>query len=984
MKRLLPLLPLLLTGVPLLAQTPPKAPAPPAVAEDDGINTLTAKAQQAIQLADWAVGLKILTEVVDRYGPDAKVEFGAQFGSILFNKGVCEFQLKKYEEAKTTFKKCFEEFPNTLNADAKAGEAARTVNVHWLVSCFQWANAEQNLGNFDAALALYEKFKSSASANPKAPNPITEGIYNLSVGMCYARKGDMAKAMPLIEGAIAKREAWKLQEKDIFQAFTLLARAWVDNGKKSEADAMAFLNKHGASMKISPWECAKGGYAGLLTKIAGDATKAGMGQLAVRMTEFVPSTEDVIADLYTYAKGGVVTPRLQEEIAKYQMQLTTGEPIELFSLMSLATAYESLGSHRAGLLVYEHLLNQFPKSKYRPQMLFSLARAAFGMGDHAAVQMYGEKFQAEYPNHELADEVSALMLDQLFASGAYAQCLEVGNKIRASLKPGAKERELPDYVIAGSLYYTGKFEAAAEELDAHLKNYPTGPYRESILFHKGANLTKLARWDEAAVALDEFIKTYPKAAFLDLVLQERAGCHYAKNEFEPCLAAVDRIEKEFPESQTLDRALILKANVLSYQKKGDEALKFLHRAADLAGEKAHKDTAAQALSLIIGITGRDEKKNAETLKAFDEFKAKYAGTYWEASAAVGAMQALVAAKRGQDGLDRLEAVIVEVGKNPDSPDLDKIINSYSKFYAEVNGPVKLVERLKAFPNVPADNPTLKSWLMISRLDAYEAKENTRIEFPNKEGEIKALIDELAGMNKADLPAYVLYRIGRKLQLGGLSTVARAMPWYEELQKRTGTRLKDQASLGIAQVKAEMADAGSQDQALKLLRGVMKDMENPELKEEACVSLGRLLVKQNKWPAALDEAIKPYLTQDKWQKSRPEFKWLEGRAQQEASKKDEALKAYSVVYTLYGGYIRYSADAWVRSAQMMNAAGDTKGAYALMRDMVWRMGQLEGHKDDEARNIPKARELREKWAAELGINVTKEDAERDKLKAPAKK
>jgi hypothetical protein len=102
-------------------------------------------------------------------------------------------------------------------------------------------------------------------------------------------------------------------------------------------------------------------------------------------------------------------------------------------------------------------------------------------------------------------------------------------------------------------------------------------------------------------------------------------------------------------------------------------------------------------------------------------------------------------------------------------------------------------------------------------------------------------------------------------------------------------------------------------------------------------------------------------------------WLNGRCFEALGDTDNALRAYTVVYINFASSIRYSADAWVRAAQLTHTRGDAAGAYTMVKDVAQRMADLEGNAEDVTSSITRAKTLRAEWATVLGRDIEKEDA-----------
>lgn len=920
---------------------------------------------------DYPAALKVTNEIIDRFGSHAKEDFGAKFGSIYYLKGICLFNLKQYADAFVEFERCHEEFPNSLRPDRNAATRTNVNNAHWRRSVFYMAACRQREEAWGEAIKIYDRFRALKPERGEY-DPAT---LELNVATCYIKAGNIKRGQALLEAVLNRRQELRAKPAAIFTGFIALANGWAEVPAESiestGKSAHAFLDRQMDALRLSPYDMARYKFDWQLFQACRGLGDTGLEGLDLRVLGMIPETLRVVKDLEARKQAFRGTnAKLEEEIAKFTKNIEDGNPIELFALLEEARVLELRGDVWGSFAIYDYLSVNFPKAKARPVILYNATRTAAVIRDMITVQHHGLTFLEEFPKHKLTPAVSALLLEQLFFNGEYAKCLDIAADLRRGKPVGDPARDLPDFAYGGSLFYLGRYGEAQPEVDLHVENYEGSRFREHALYHQAGNLVKLFRYPKAARLLDSFIDKYPESILMDLVLYDRATAHYGMDQLDSCVRVLAKIKEQYPNSAIFDRALVLEGDVFQLKEDYDSARKVYAEARELAIEQRHDETAANALFQMIAVEVAQEKWDA-AVKYYDEFMATYPGSYFEPNVIVSAMPALEAKGKADVAVGKLEEIIVILGERRDVSQLERALASYARIYGDKNGAEALVRRLEKFPNVPVRNNLLRAWLAVTRLNVLEDDANKK-KFSNREGEIKVAYSDLKSLPMSDLSNYILTKIGQNLLNGG--EPLESLPWFEAVRARPNPQLRDIATLGIAQVKARSSSPEFNSEAIELFHEVIEVHKNPSLIPDAVLGLGRLLFKQEKWRAALDEALLLYLNNKNWGKARAEVSWMAGRCAEELGDDETAIAAYLNVYLAYTSQIAYSADSYYRSANLTQKAGKKEEAYKTLTDMLLRMGHLEDK--DPNRAISKARDLHATLAKELGKDAT-EDLKREK-------
>lgn len=367
----------------------------------------------------------------------------------------------------------------------------------------------------------------------------------------------------------------------------------------------------------------------------------------------------------------------------------------------------------------------------------------------------------------------------------------------------------------------------------------------------------MSRWDEASEKLDAFIELYKDKSktYLDLAYLDRANCYYARDEYEKALGMVQKIRDEFPSSQVTDAALMLEGDVRFFLEEYPRANEAYNAAKEIAEGLGHDDIVANALSQLVAVAMAEEKGDA-AVAFYDAFMERFEGSFYEPITLVTAMPALAEAGRTDEALNKLEKLILELGKDPTSEALEKAVNTFTHYYSELKDPVSLFDRLREIQKQVIDNDPLRAWLMIAQIDTLERPENVD-KFERRSALINVLYRELGDIDKAELANYIKFKLGRQLVQNGQLEAAR--PWFQHISDGVSADFKPHALLGLAQANAAVTK--TRDEGIANFKRIIVDFDNePELQEEAHLGLGRAYFDKNEYRKAIDEGFLPYVNQ----------------------------------------------------------------------------------------------------------------------------
>jgi tetratricopeptide (TPR) repeat protein len=932
---------------------------------------------QEMERQQWKNGLQIFNDIIKNYSSDAFNIYGPSFGLIYYHAGMCQMALGQFKEAGKNFEICYKDYPNR-----PASAEEYSINHYHLLSMYQWGRCEQAAEEFEGALKLYETF---LGRTPDVSTYSKPEAYT-NIGICYAKLGKVEEAEKYLGNVFRIFDRLKGGEKQLlYQGFLALSEQWIE--KVKPLDAINFMKTYDFALRYSPYDMYKLEFDKRLLALGQSAmrTDKGLEALALRFFSYVPRRESILAELEEKKAAYLSTKaqeRLQLDIDRINTDLNSGNHIDLTTFRLIAYTHEKLGNYRAAYAAYDYMASIYPNATdkdndtlvpFHPDLLYNAERTSFAVGDMASAQYHAFTFLEKYPEHKLTEQVQSMLLEQLFRRGEYARCIEITKNMIPRMTEKTADHDLALFVQGGAYYYDGQYTEAVAPLEKHVAMYPASPYREETTYYQAGNLVKLVEWQKALALLDPWLEKYKDGELRPFALLDRGTCLFMESRLDDALKDVAAIESVHKGSSVEDSALNLKGNILQGKEKFDESIVAYSAAKSLAESQDHGAVAVESLMQLISVAVKAEKWK-EAAAFYDEFSDKYSGDFREADVVANALPALINVGRTKEGLEHMENMIIRLGKLG-SADLEKAVNTYGKFYIETSDGETLIARIKTLREQPNLGSQVQAWLLILLIDTTESE----LEGIKAEAQIKAaMADMRSRFEMKDLAPYQLGRLGDYLQKMGRG--AEAAPFFEEIIARPGEEGEVFALLGLGRIYLNDKDPSNDDKGVKYMTRLKNYDRN--FAEEGQIEVVRHYVNNKKWAEA-DAAAGEYAGNKSYNKYNPENWYLMGlaRENQGGEKLADAVRAYFRCYSKYKSYVRYSAPAWRRGAEIQWNRGEKENAYKTILQMVQAMQKpvLEASNASEDIKIAKpeveaALKLYDQWRVELGITI-------DELRAP---
>ncbi|MEY3396026.1 MAG: hypothetical protein RL346_2263 [Verrucomicrobiota bacterium] len=917
--------------------------------------TLVDDGLKAMNEEKWEQGLALNAQAIEKHGPDAKKaleKYGPQFGMIWFRKGVCELQLKKFDDAIKSFETTYKEFPNTKERDG---------NPFDKISLLKWGEAAMGAEQYQVAIDQWKKFLNERTTKDKFP----QGLFYVNMAICHYKTGEIAKGNEFLETAIKNKATFGTTNSAIMSGFQVFVDVAIQ--QEGEQVLIDFIEKNLGSLVMEPFEMQR--FSKIFMKFAGDAIKAEKFKSALLLYQFVPSTALAIDDLAARIKALGKLPsmndgasrmnraQMESDLSSLKAELAGNKSVEMIKLMATAYVYESQGYVPAAYAAYGILERDYSRSEKREDNLFHLVRTGAFLGKMSEVQKHGENFLKLYPDSKHKPEIMKLMLSSLFFNGDYETCIEIASDLirNEKLAPNTPEHDLALFVLGGSYFYTGQYELATPFIEQHIKAYPKSQFIMHSEFYEASNAYRLQIWKKAAALLDAFLEKYkdsPDKSYIPLALLDRANTHYSQDELDETIGKIDRLVKDFADSDSTLQALNLKGNVHEAKGEIDSAIAAYQLSLEKAESRANGDVAGESLYYLAALLSgdkSDEDSSARFPKAVayaDKYWEKYAtGSPYRAQLAVAQLPAMEAVGRGDEALKRLQGLISEMAKMSEAYGLEEAINSYTEAYLKKHSAEELKEHYYNFPGVEVQDKVARALLRIAVIGVFEgitAKSKEEDEKRNAKAMIQVLFQNLkTEFNVKELSNFILVKLGDYLRMN-TSAPLESLPYYNEALSRQDQSYRFAALLGRADVYGNSGQAADLAKAIEDFERILADSDDKVQREFALYRIIQVLMTKGDFDEVSKRANQ-YLNRDAkdgavygFTKFTPEVGYMLAQSFEKRGMTDDAISMYVKVWSTHMGNVKISAPAihswmelsWKRNRPSTdpNVPGDRQGAY----------------------------------------------------------
>ena len=224
---------------------------------------------------------------------------------------------------------------------------------------------------------------------------------------------------------------------------------------------------------------------------------------------------------------------------------------------------------------YQLAINQISASDpYFLKATYGLGYAFFNSQDYGSAEQQFRTYRSSQRNRNEAAAQDALLRlgDCYFVQKKFSQAEAIFSEGIAEKITGQDYAHLQLAVVTN---YQGKNQAAVEQLNLLLANFPTSVYLEDAFFQKGQIYLEELRYQDAITAFSELIRERPNSPFLPYALEGRAVANYSLQRFSQTQADYKKILEEHSLAENSEAALKGLQEALAVQDKAEEFGEYL-------------------------------------------------------------------------------------------------------------------------------------------------------------------------------------------------------------------------------------------------------------------------------------------------------------------------------------------------------------------------------------------------------------------------
>ncbi len=983
------------------------------------VDQYASDATKAMKASKWQEAHTLLSTATSKFDGRALAIFGPRFGWFWYQKGYCELKLRQFDEAAASFKICYEKYKNRA---PKEGQRP-SVNLFNKKALLMWGHAAKGSEEWKQSIKMYKKFLQERDKNRDTYNI---GVLHINMAINHYKLGQLDKGHEFMEKALENKVKWETPNTSIMSVFNVLVEKSIELEK--EKDLLGFISRNRSHVKLEPFESHQ--FTPLLMKLAQDAKDAEMLKTTFELYALIPSTVSIIDDVKarqflvgdyerTIRDGSMILKKadLDADLVTLEEVNANGQVNEIYAYLNTAVLHEEEENVRGAFAVYEQLELYFPNAaivsvdkdgkrevrKMREDNLFNLVRTSAVIGEVLITEKYGSLFLRDFPDSKYVDEVRRMMLTSLFFNSEYEKCVEVAEIMMPKLSKPSKQHDICLFVLGGSKHYLGAFYEAQPMLDEYIKTYGGESADKTRLqaatYFQAANRSRLQEFKEAGRLLDKFLKKYPEPRsniYYPFALFDRANCHYSEEEPEPALKLVTRVEEEFPGVSVMESNFALKGNILQTLKRPAEAEEYYIKALDLAERKKNDLVAGECLFYLTALLGEEPakgKKNPklkESVKYYNKFWEEYPESPFKGKVAVAGIPGMAEIGKRKEALERLQVVIADISNEPNTPDLEEVIGSYTEAYLVENSAEELKEHYYNFPGIDSRDKTTRALLRIAIISVFEdelkkaEKEKDQQKIARANADIKTLFGELqTDFKPEEMTPFILVKVGRFINK--TRSPMQAVPYFKKaLEDKKALEYRLPAMNGLAKSYALGGSSDQKREAIGLLKKVGEESESSSEKAEALFTAAEIHFNLGEYDAVVTKT-REYINNRRFRKKNVDCRYLLAQAHDKNGKVEDAIVSYqNFLLPSLAGSIKFSAPSVHRWMELLWSRNGKNSAGVSDRQLAYDSGKK--YLRDTSRAITNAKvteeehELYEKvtqLVKEFGAHSDTTDEKKDK-------
>ncbi len=855
-----------------------------------------------------------------------KAEFAPQLEPAFFTVGSAYFNAGNYSKAVAAFKTYQTKFPNGTHASevAFAMAQASLLGKNFAEAANQFAGLEKDprfreqalffggtaskeAGKIDNAISTLEKI---AGGELKTAMSVRGAML---LAQLYSQKNDSVKTIMLIK---KMHERIALVENIVELNSMTVELGDQLYGKKAYADAL---------------ECYRAAYP--------------REQIVKLQTERIASMQRAMdenlaaarLDPSQFAQIAATNNQLKIDIARTQKLLEEFQKLPTITpaiYIRMARSFYEVDRKWESVIVYQEIIDRFPKIPEREPALFGLIVALADVNQPAKAEARCEEYLRDFKTGPNADTVGYMLgVVALQANDPRAAETYFGRMLET--QPKSNFREQMRYLLGNAKFMAGKHDEATAEYKKYLSEFPKGQNVEDVNYRLALTALFAGKYQDALNGLQDYLKKYPHGQYVSDAKYRIVVCKYAASLYDEVISACKDWEREFTGNKQLGEVLALLADAYGASNRENEAIPIYVRSYKIA-------TTDEVVNYSLFAASKLLQKRGEWDKVADLFN-EFIQEKPDNPTAISALYWIGKAKAHDGKIDEAKKISADTIKkyidDPKREAVELLLTQVAQLCVKKKKPVEEsgddAARSTSTPEV--DPGAELDGLLGSAEQDQSATAKARVLFAKAElarlrkqpAEEEKNISKIAETKADDLSPVLLGRAGDYLL--AQKKPDQAAKFYQQLlDEYPKSENLDFAYNGLGEIALQKNDLKS---ALRYFTDGTEKIAAQQKLKELTVGKGKTLLAMDK----LDDAKKIFeqvASVREWRGESTAFSVFSlGEIEAKRQRWAEANAYYQRVYVGYQKFLPWVAKAYIRSGESFEKLGQKEEAANTYRELL---------------------------------------------------
>ncbi len=248
---------------------------------------------------------------------------------------------------------------------------------------------------------------------------------------------------------------------------------------------------------------------------------------------------------YQYTKSS--PQKAQKAFKRLSESENVPDSLRTEAMYRLAESFFSQEEYKKAIRFYERLLVEYPQSRFASEAQKRRAWSYFSLGDYEKAVKLAKEWKSNHPG-SFTYEIEYLLGASLTATGDADKALPYLKRLSKARKAPAEYRRLANFHTIRARLKRGDYEAAVQEAENFLSNFPDASSKADVHYLAGEALFRQEKFGKAAehfrnamASQDNEWDYYTQNGF------RLAECYQRQNNFQKAAATYRQLANDLPD-----------------------------------------------------------------------------------------------------------------------------------------------------------------------------------------------------------------------------------------------------------------------------------------------------------------------------------------------------------------------------------------------------------------------------------------------------